>query len=1119
MQPRVTAIVVAHDGADHLERTLDALAAQSRPADEVIIVTVGSGSETTDMAARFAPDRIVSSSTPLSFGAAIAQAVRVSAPPASDSEWLWLLAQDSAPDSGALAALLATVEVAPSVAVAGPKQMDWHATDYIREFGETVTATGATVALVENELDQAQHDVASDVLAVGAGGMFVRHTLWRELGGFDPGLPVVDDALDFCIRVRLAGHRIVVVPDARVLSAGDGVAGPTGSRRARARRTRMRQNRRAQLHRRLVYAPLPAVPLHWLALVPLAIMRSLLFVLRKQPGAVAGEFFAAFGAAFSGLRVLRARRALARTKTLGWSAIADLRMPPDQVRQRRAIERDQARVRRDGKRQPVQFFSTGGAWTVAAMFVVGLGVFLPFIGASSLGGGGLLPLADRPAELWGQLGTGWRDVGLGFAGGADPFSYVLAVLGSITFWSPSLIVTLVYLSALPLATMGAWFLASRFTDRGGLRAFLAVVYALAPTLMIALADGRLAAILVHLLLPWLFFAGMRAARSWSAAATTGLLAAATIACAPILFAALALIWLVAVFSSGRRLARLIAVAVPTVALFAPLVLSQLLQRDNPMGLLADPGLVIATTVAPAGQLLAGFPGTGLDSWSNLLAALSVETPAGLVVGLLFAPLAALALVALFLRGWQRAAIAVSIGMAGFATAVVSGQVSVSLLGAHPTPVWPGTGLSLLWLGIGCAAVIGLDAMPRVAPVPAVAALLAAGLAVSPAAIAVLAGTAAVTPTAGRTLPAVVTAEAQLQPRLGTMVLIGQPDGSLTVRLDRGAGRTLDRESTLQTTDPFLSPDDVKLAQLAANLASTSGFDASTQLSELAIGFVVLQSPEIAASPPSLTPVPKVELDSEAPAEPVPTEGHSVGTGDLALGDAGGDVSAQDAVLRRVTAALDGNAGLVPIGETGFGALWSHPLTTSETPASMLPEAVPPGVSQLLWGQVIVFALMFLLAVPTGPVRDFDSLAVNPRRGRRSAAKTGRRDARDRRPKRDKPRLAADNQSSADRAEPRPVEPESVEPEPLEPEPLEPELLESDVVESEQDVPQQDAPEQVVPEQVEPESAGPEQGQPHQAEPEPEPADADGRQRISVGAGTVEAAEHSAEEQVESGGER
>ncbi|WBM79501.1 hypothetical protein KIV56_14345 [Cryobacterium breve] len=286
------------------------------------------------------PTHFISADSDLTFGQAIAAAVRVMAPPESDSEMLWLLAQDSAPEPGALEALLGELEIALSVAVAGPKIMDWRAHDYIHDVGLSMTPGGATVTLVESELDQGQHDGMSDVLAVDAGGMLVRHSVWNQLGGFDPGLPSADDALDFCVRVRLSGRRVSVVAAARVASAGDGVAGLSGSSRGRARRKRLRVARAAQLHRRLVYSAGWLIPLHWIALVPFAFFRSVGALLQKEPGAIPGEFSAAFRTAFSGSRVSNARRRLAETRTLGWGSIASLRLTNAEVRRRNILKRE-----------------------------------------------------------------------------------------------------------------------------------------------------------------------------------------------------------------------------------------------------------------------------------------------------------------------------------------------------------------------------------------------------------------------------------------------------------------------------------------------------------------------------------------------------------------------------------------------------------------------------------------------------------------------------------------------------------------------------------------------------------------------------------------------------------
>jgi GT2 family glycosyltransferase len=650
MQPRVTAILVARNGANHLERTLEALKSQTRPPDIVVTVDCGSTDATAGLLAAFGPTHFISADADLTFGQAIATAVRVTAQPTNDNEMLWLLAQDTAPEPTALAALLAELEIAPSVAVAGPKIMEWEASDYIHEFGQSITPFGATVTLVESELDQGQHDGLSDVLAVGAAGMLVRHTVWEQLGGFDPALPVVDDSLDFCVRVRLAGYRVSVAPPARVTSAGDGVAGLNGSSRGKWRRRRLRAIRAAQLHRRMVYAPAAAVLFHWLSLVPLAIVRSIWQLLRKEPGAIVGEFAAALAVAFSGMRVANARKQFAATKKLGWGSIASLRVTSAEVRRRHALRREASLAGIRGARPEIQFFSGGGAWTVLGAAVLGVGILAPLLGAQSLSGGGLLPLDDSPAELWRSMAYGWRDTGLGFVGAADPFAAVLAILGSLTFWAPSFSLVLLYFTALPLAAFGAWMAATRLTDRGGLRAIVAILWVLAPPFLSAIASGRPTAILVHLLLPWLFFAGYSAARSWSASASAALLFAAVVACAPSLAPALLVGWLICVIISGRSIMRFIGIPLPALVLAAPLIIDQGM-RGNWLALLADPGAPVQGPPASVWQLLLGFPTGELGGWLPILTNLGLPTVTGqIIVPVLLALLAVPALVALFLPG-------------------------------------------------------------------------------------------------------------------------------------------------------------------------------------------------------------------------------------------------------------------------------------------------------------------------------------------------------------------------------------------------------------------------------------------------------------------------------------
>src|SRR3954466_9695491 len=120
MQARVTAILVARNGGPYLERTIAALRAQTRIPDALVVVDAASTDATADLLMSAAPTQFVSAPGRSTFGSALASALGAIGPAASEEEWLWLLGPDNAPEPDALAHLLGAVEIAPSVAIAGP---------------------------------------------------------------------------------------------------------------------------------------------------------------------------------------------------------------------------------------------------------------------------------------------------------------------------------------------------------------------------------------------------------------------------------------------------------------------------------------------------------------------------------------------------------------------------------------------------------------------------------------------------------------------------------------------------------------------------------------------------------------------------------------------------------------------------------------------------------------------------------------------------------------------------------------------------------------------------------------------------------------------------------------
>ena len=185
-------------------------------------------------------------------------------------EWLWLLHDDCEPAADALEQLLRGAAETPTAAVLGPKLMDWTDRDVIVEAGLSLDTAGRRITGVEpREVDQGQHDGDRDALAVSSAGMLVRRDIWEQTGGFDPGMALFGEDIDFCWRVHAAGFRVRVITDAVVYHA----AAATRGRRpiSVGRRARLLERRNGAARRcSAICRPAP-----------------MLASLRRQPDAVA----------------------------------------------------------------------------------------------------------------------------------------------------------------------------------------------------------------------------------------------------------------------------------------------------------------------------------------------------------------------------------------------------------------------------------------------------------------------------------------------------------------------------------------------------------------------------------------------------------------------------------------------------------------------------------------------------------------------------------------------------------------------------------------------------------------------------------------------------------------
>ncbi|QTE30255.1 glycosyltransferase [Pengzhenrongella sicca] len=482
--------------------------------------------------------------------------------------WVWLLHDDSAPDPTALAELARAVEHSSSVAVAGVKQRSWTDGARLLEVGVTTSRLGRRVTGIEDgEVDQGQHDGRVDVLAVGLAGALVRREVWDEIRGTDPALGPFGDGLDLCRRARLAGYRVVVVPSAVVRHAQASYlglrrqgAGPAGSVAAAGAaegtdlaatdpdpeadtgpepaaavpssaadpgdpRRSFGARRRAQVHARLAAVPLPLLPFLGAGYLLAGVLRCLVRIASKELGLALAELAAPVAALAHPGRMARAR-AVARRAS---------RLPRRSLRPLQATWRDVLREQRDGHFQRSESRRAGGAPSeleraelaavtsrrrltlgvlviiLAALTALALDTLISgVLGGGALAGGALLPASADLGELWRAATSGWVADGLGAPGPADPLLTMLVPVALLAGGATSAAVAALYLGALALAGVGAWFAAGAGTRSVGVRLWAALVWVAAPALTTALDGGRLGAVVAHAALPWVVLAVARA---------------------------------------------------------------------------------------------------------------------------------------------------------------------------------------------------------------------------------------------------------------------------------------------------------------------------------------------------------------------------------------------------------------------------------------------------------------------------------------------------------------------------------------------------------------------------------------------------------------------------------
>ncbi|MBI3972328.1 MAG: glycosyltransferase family 2 protein [Chloroflexi bacterium] len=208
----VAIVIPTYNGAHLLPVCLDAVAGQTRAPEETIVVDDGSTDDTPGLLAQRYPwVRLVRRDCNRGFVAAVNLGIA-----STRCDVVVLLNNDTEPESGWLAALVAPLERDPTIGSCASKLLLFDRRDHLHSAGDGYTVGGVPVNRGAWTRDDGRYDRSEFVFGACAGAAAYRRELLCALGGFDEWLVSYLEDTDLSWRLQLQGHRCRYVPEARV---------------------------------------------------------------------------------------------------------------------------------------------------------------------------------------------------------------------------------------------------------------------------------------------------------------------------------------------------------------------------------------------------------------------------------------------------------------------------------------------------------------------------------------------------------------------------------------------------------------------------------------------------------------------------------------------------------------------------------------------------------------------------------------------------------------------------------------------------------------------------------------------------------------------------------------
>jgi len=208
--PFVSVIVLSLNGAEYIGQCLSTLTANDYTNFEVIVVNNGSTDATPDIVARDFPHvRLINLPRNLGFAGGINVGLR-----ASRGDILIPLNDDTICTPDLIRNIIQPILEEPNIGIVGCKIM-YPDRNTIQHAGGCILPNGSTRHLGYKEEDRGQHDIQRDVDYITGCIMAIPRHIFEKFGLFDDRYyPIYYEEVEFAVRIRKAGYRVVYTPKA-----------------------------------------------------------------------------------------------------------------------------------------------------------------------------------------------------------------------------------------------------------------------------------------------------------------------------------------------------------------------------------------------------------------------------------------------------------------------------------------------------------------------------------------------------------------------------------------------------------------------------------------------------------------------------------------------------------------------------------------------------------------------------------------------------------------------------------------------------------------------------------------------------------------------------------------